>query len=279
MTETDIIYNEDCITGMARLADASVDCIICDLPYETLHRGNKHAAWDRQLPLEPLWTEWLRVAKPNAAIVLFAQGMFTAQLMMAQPRLWKYNLVWEKGRATGFLNANRMPMRSHEDIAVFYRSQPTYNPQFRDGDSHPHGNGPHRDTNQCYGQYGHKPDPTEPTIPKVGQTYDYDHIHRVPPTGKCFPMSVLHFPKEHGTDTWHATQKPVDLVRWLIRTYTNPGEVVLDCCMGSGTTAVAAIMERRHFVGYELNAEFYARCMDRVRRVQMLEGGQLLFPE
>lgn len=279
--KTDIIYNEDCIEGMRRLPDASVDCIVCDLPYEQLHKGNKSAAWDRQLPLEPLWEQWLRVAKPNAAIVLFGNGMFTAQLMMSQPKLWKYNLIWEKGRATGFLNANRMPMRSHEDIAVFYLQQPTYNPQFRAGDSHPHGNGWHRDTNQCYGEHGKASAVVadEQPVLKVGQTYDYDHIRRVPPTGKCFPMSVLHFDKEHDADTWHATQKPVNLLRWLIRTYTNPGDVVLDCCMGSGTTAVAAIMERRHFVGYELCGEFYERCMSRVRLVQMMESGSLIFPE
>ena len=127
--ELDNIYNCDCLIGMRDIPDGSVDAIICDLPYEVLHKNNELVQWDRIIPFEPLWEQYLRVAKPNAAIVLFCQGMFTAQLMMSQPKLWKYNLIWEKGRATGFLNANRMPMRSHEDIAVFYRSQPTYNPQ------------------------------------------------------------------------------------------------------------------------------------------------------
>ena len=217
MIELDQIYNEDCLEGMKRIDDASIDCIICDLPYEVLHKNNEKVQWDRIIPFEPLWAQYLRVAKSNAAIVLFAQGMFTAQLMMSQPKLWKYNLIWEKGRATGFLNANRMPMRSHEDICVFYRSQPVYNPQFGIGEpSHPRGNGVHRHTNQCYGKHGE-------VRQKVGATYDYAHIKVVEPTGEKFPMSVLHFHKEHSADTWHPTQKPVDLIRYLVRTYSNSG--------------------------------------------------------
>lgn len=253
MIEIDKIYNEDCLVGMQRIPDGSVDCIVCDLPYEVLHKSNEKAQWDRIIPFEPLWEQYLRVAKENAAIVLFCQGMFTAQLMMSQPKLWKYNLIWEKGRATGFLNANRMPMRSHEDIAVFYRKQPTYNPQFRDGDSHPSGNGEHKETNQCYGK--HK---------KVGATYDYNHIKVVPPTGKCFPHSVLHFNKEHDKNTWHPTQKPVDLIRWLIRTYSNEGDTILDNCGGSGTTAIAAIREKRHFILFEKDPEYWEKSVKRV---------------
>lgn len=252
----DIIYNTDCLEGMKQIPDNSIDCIICDLPYEVLHKSNEKVQWDRQLPLDKLWKQYLRITKPNAAIVLFAQGMFTAQLMMSQPKMWKYNLIWEKGRATGFLNANRMPMRSHEDIVVFYRKQPVYNPQFRKGDSHPHGNGAHKQTNQCYGSFKEL---------KSGATYYYDNVKVVPPTGQCFPWSVLHFPKDHGSDTWHPTQKPVDLLRWLIRTYTNPGDVVLDNCMGSASTAIACIRENRHFIGYELNEDYYNRAKKRVK--------------
>lgn len=256
------IKHIDCLEGMKQIPDNSIDCIICDLPYEVLHKSNEKVQWDRQLPLDKLWEQYLRIAKEDAAIVLFGQGMFTAQLMMSQPKLWKYNLIWEKGRATGFLNANRMPMRSHEDIAVFYRKQPTYNPQFRDGDSHPQGNGPHKQTNQCYGS--HKKLSSSDSSLKTGATYDYDHIRVVPPTGKCFPMSVLHFPKEHDADTWHPTQKPVNLLRWLVRTFTNPGDVVLDNCMGSGTTAIACIREHRNFIGFELNKEYYHKADRRI---------------
>lgn len=259
--ELNKIYNENCLEGMKRIPDQSIDCIICDLPYEVLHKNNKNAQWDRIIPFEPLWEQYLRITKENAAIILFGQGMFTCQVMMSQPKLWRYNLIWDKCRATGFLNANKMPMRSHEDIMVFYKSLPTYNPQFREGDSHPQGNGEHRRTNQCYGEI-------KDQRKKVGQLYDYDYIKVVPPTGKCFPKSILQFSKDHNKDTWHPTQKPVKLIQYLIRTYTNPGEVVLDNCMGSGTTAIACIKEKRNFIGFELNKEYYDKACKRIKMEQ-----------
>ena len=132
--EIDKIYNEDCLIGMRDIPDKSIDAIICDLPYGVLNRQNKSAQWDNIIPIEPLWEQYERVIKDNGAIVLFAQGMFTAQLMMSNPKLWRYNLIWDKiNRPTGFLNANRCPLRIHEDIVVFYKSQPTYNPQFTYG--------------------------------------------------------------------------------------------------------------------------------------------------
>ena len=179
MIELDKIYNEDCLEGMKRIDDASIDCIICDLPYEVLHKNNPNAQWDRLIPMEPLWEQYKRIIKQNGAILLFCQGMFTAQLMMSQPKLWRYNLIWDKCRATGFLNANRMPLRCHEDIAVFYKSLPVYNPQMTIGTpSHPQGKGQHKETNNCYGKY------------KSGRTYDYDkQIRKVEPTrpGEKFP--------------------------------------------------------------------------------------------
>lgn len=156
--ELDKIYNEDCLVGMTRIPDKSIDCIICDLPYQVLHKNNPHAQWDRMIPFEPLWEQYERIIKDNGTIILFAQGMFTAHLMMSNPKLWRYNLVWDKCRVTGFLNANRMPLRCHEDICVFYKSLPIYNPQLSDGEpNHPQGNGKHRHTNQCYGEYGKDP--------------------------------------------------------------------------------------------------------------------------
>lgn len=261
MIEIDKIYNEDCLIGMKDIPDESVDCIICDLPYEVLHKDNKLVQWDRMIPFEPLWEQYLRVTKYNAPIILFGSGMFTAKLMMSQRNLWKYNLIWEKGRATGFLNANRMPMRSHEDIMVFYRKQPTYNPQKRKGDSHPRGNGEHKQKNQCYGKF-------QELKQKVGATYDYKHIKVVEPTGECFPMSVLHFKKEHGQDTWHPTQKPVDLIRYLVLTYTNEGDTVLDNCSGSGTTAVACVKEKRHFICFEKDETYWKKSVERVKNEQ-----------
>lgn len=128
------IYNIDCLEGMKAIPDGSVDAIICDLPYGVLNKNNKDAQWDNIIPFEPLWELYERVIKANGAIILFSQGMFTANLMCSNPKLWRYNLIWDKvNRPTGFLNANRCPLRIHEDICVFYKEQPTYNPQFTIG--------------------------------------------------------------------------------------------------------------------------------------------------
>ena len=258
--QLDRIYNEDCLEGMKRIPDGTVDAIITDLPYEVLHKDNPHAQWDRMIPFEPLWAQYERVIKDNGAILLFCQGMFTAELMMSNRRLWRYNLIWYKGRATGFLNANRMPMRCHEDIAVFYKQLPVYNPQMEVGlPSHPQGKGVHKETNRCYGKY------------KSGRTYDYDkQIRKVEPTrpNEKFPMSIISIKKEHETSVFHPTQKPVDLLRYLVLTYSNTGGVILDSCVGSGTTAVACIRENRHFIGFELNKEYYDKACERIRLEQ-----------
>lgn len=137
------LIHGDCLIEMKNIPDKSVDMILCDLPYEVLNKGNKHAQWDRLIPFDKLWEQYNRIIKNNGAIVLFAQGMFTAQLMMSNPKMWRYNLVWDKvNRPTGFLNANRCPLRIHEDILVFYKAQPTYNPQFYIGEkNHKRGGG------------------------------------------------------------------------------------------------------------------------------------------
>lgn len=167
--ELNRIYNVDCLVGMKDIPDGSVDAIICDLPYEVLHKDNPNAQWDRIIPFEPLWEQYERIIKENGIILLFCQGMFTAKLMMSNPDLWRYNLVWDKCRVTGFLNANRMPMRCHEDIAVFYKSLPVYHPQYEDGPlNHSRGSGPHKQTNNCYGAHLNLGDP-----PKKDYGNDY----------------------------------------------------------------------------------------------------------
>ena len=250
--ELDKIYNMDCLEGMKQIPDGSVDAIICDLPYEVLNSGNENAQWDRLIPFEPLWKQYLRVSKHNAPIVLFGQGMFTAQLMISKPNLWRYNLIWDKSAPCGFLNANRMPLRVHEDIAVFYREMPVYNPQMVKCDPHRrnHGKGTMKGhpENNCYGKFIDLPT----TI-----------------SDEKFPVSILHFAKEHrvnGKDiqTFHPTQKPVDLLRYLVRTYSNEGDTILDNCMGSGTTAVACIKEKRHFIGFELDKDYYDKACQRI---------------
>ena len=195
MIELNKIYNEDCLEGMKRIPDGSVDCIVCDLPYEVLNKGNEKARWDNIIPMEPLFKDYWRIAKTNAPIILFGQGMFTAQLMMAEPDTWRYNLIWQKDRPTGFLNAKRMPLRSHEDIAVFYRALPTYNPQMRQGipshsRGHKHGKAK---GNVCYGNYNIETYSKEVTTEK-------------------YPISVLFFDKEKNLDM-HPTQKPVALIQ------------------------------------------------------------------
>lgn len=231
------------------IPDGSVDCVICDLPYGVLNKSSEGGGWDSVIPFQPLWEQYLRIVKPDAAIVLFAQGMFTAKLMMSQPKLWRYNLIWDKVLPTGFLNAKRMPLRVHEDIAVFYKQLPIYNPQMTKCEphkrNHSKGDGSHRQTNGCYGDY--KETPTIISDLK-------------------FPKSILSIGKEHRSDIFHPTQKPVNLIRYLIRTYTNEGGVILDNCMGSGTTAVAAIREHRHFIGYELNKDYYDRACARIQK-------------
>lgn len=250
MIELNKIYNEDCLEGMKRIPDGSVDCIVCDLPYEVLNKGNEKAQWDNIIPMEPLFKEYWRIAKPNAPVILFGQGMFTAQLMMAEPKNWRYNLIWQKDRPTGFLNAKRMPMRNHEDIAVFYRALPTFNPQMHQGlPSKSRGNQCGKAKgNACYGRYNIE------TYSKRTTTDKY-------------PVSVIYFEKEKKQNM-HPTQKPVALIQYLIRTYSNEGDTVLDNCIGSGTTAIAAIREKRNFIGFETNKEYYDMACKRIQSEQ-----------
>lgn len=232
---------------MQDIPDGEIDCIICDCPYGQLNRGNPGAAWDVELPLGKLWEQWLRIAKPDAPIILFGSGMFTAKLMMSQPKLWRYNLIWDKVTPTGFLNANRMPLRVHEDICVFYRKLPVYNPQMKHCGPHRrnHGRGKNdKQTNNCYGEFVSLPT----TI-----------------SDEKFPTSILTFPKACPNESsLHPTLKPTELLRWLIRTYTKTGGVVLDCCMGSGSTCVAAVLEHRRYCGIEINDKFFETACKRV---------------
>lgn len=232
----------DCLELLKDVADASIDMVLCDLPY-----GVTKNKWDSVIPLDKLWNEYKRVCKPNAAIILFADGMFEAELMKSNPKMWKYNLVWDKVLTSGFLNANRMPLRSHEEICVFYQKPPTYNPQKTVGAKNHSKGKPKQNQNNDYGEYGFV-DNSE----KLG---NLKH-----------PTSILRFSKPHPSTVIHPTQKPVDLLEYLIRTYSNEGDVVLDNCMGSGSTGVAAINTGRRFVGFELDNGYYLKALNRIAK-------------
>jgi len=256
--EPDNLYNGNCLELMSGIADESCDMILCDLPYGVLNKGNVGAKWDSVLPFDELWLHYERVIKPNGAVVLFGQGMFTARLMMSNARLWRYNLIWCKGNGvTGFLNANRMPMRNHEDICVFYKRLCKYNPQYTKGEkNHARGGAGNgykasgNAQNRCYGDF--KNTPTTFTTNK-------------------YPKSVIYFGKQKNF--YHPTEKPVDLLRWLIRTYTDEGDVVLDNTMGSGSTCVACALESRHYIGIEKEKKYYDIACERVKRtIQELDN-------
>lgn len=242
------LINGDCLEILPAIADCSCDMALVDLPYGCLNKGNKHAAWDKEIDLDTLWEQWKRIVKPNGAIVLFGQGLFSAKLIMSEPKMYRYSLVWDKGRTTGFLNANRAPLRQHEDILVFYRKQPTYNPQKTIGKrNHSRGKGLSSMTNSCYGSFN----PKQQSII----------------TDEKFPTSILQFQKKHK-DWCHPTEKDVALLEYLIKTYTNEGDCVIDCTMGSGSTMVACANTGRRGIGIELMQEYYDIAVKRVKDAQ-----------
>jgi site-specific DNA-methyltransferase (adenine-specific) len=225
---------------MKEIKDKSVDMILCDLPY-----GTTQNKWDSIIDLELLWKQYKRIIKDNGAIVLTAQDKFTAKLILSNEEIHKYNLVWDKVLTSGFLNANRMPLRVHENICIFYKKLPTYNPQKVIGEKN-HSKGTMKtDVNNNYGKYG-KIDNTE----ILG---DMKH-----------PKSIITFQKPHPSKCLHPTQKPLELFEWLIKTYTDEGDIVLDNCMGSGTTGVACKNLNRNFIGMELDDKYFKIAKERI---------------
>lgn len=225
-----------CLDILPTLDSGSVDMVLTDLPY-----GKTRNSWDRPIPFEPMWAELRRVCKPQAAMVFTATEPFGAQLICSNLADFRYDLVWSKNKPTGFLNAKKQPLRSHENILVFYRKPPLYSPQMTSG----HKPGNYARCIQHSTNYG-KQTPTE----YGGST-------------KRYPKSVIEIPIINNDDPekFHPTQKPVDLMRWLIRTYTSPGDLVLDIAAGSGSTGVAAMLEGRRSICIELETE-YASAAD-----------------
>lgn len=225
------IFEGDCLQIMKMFPDRCIDMVLCDLPY-----GTTQNKWDSVIPLDELWAEYKRIVKDNGAIVLTSQGLFTAQLMLSNPKQFKYKWIWEKSKPTNFLNVKKQPLRKYEDVCVFYKKQPTYNPQMIDGE--PYDKGVRK--NQLSGSYG-----------------DFHPVH-VHSDGKRYPTDVIYFKTaESEGEVIHPTQKPVELGRYFVRTYTNPGDLVLDNTFGSGSFLLSALMEGRNFVGIEKNTDVH----------------------
>lgn len=233
----------DCLELMKDIPDKSIDAIICDLPYGTTQ--NKH---DITLPFDKLWEQYERIIKDNGAIVLFGQGLFFVDLINSNRKLFRYDLVWDKQLISGFLNANRMPLRVHENIAVFYRRLPIYNPQYIEGKPlHSKGksylNKEYK--NENYGKFEMTDDR------RAGSTQKH-------------PKSIISFQKPHPSKAQHRTEKSIEMLEWLIKTYTNEGDVVLDNTMGSGTTGVACVNTNRGFFGMELDDKYFEIAKARI---------------
>ena len=221
------VIEGDCLEIMKQLPDNSIDMVLCDLPY-----GTTQNKWDSVIPLDDLWRQYRRIVKDDGAIVLTSQGMFTAELMVSNSKMFRYKWIWEKSKSTNFLNAKKQPLRKHEDVCVFYKKQPVYHPQMIEGE--PYDKGVRK--NQLSGSYG-----------------DFQPVH-VHSDGKRYPTDIIYFKTaESEGKVFHPTQKPVELGRYFVRTYTNPGDIVLDNTSGSGSFLVAALLEGRNFIGIEKN--------------------------
>ena len=260
MIELNKIYNEDCLEGMKRIPDGSVDCVICDLPY-----GTTECVWDSIIPLEKLWAQYNRVLKPNGTAVLFAQQPFTSMLVCSQIELFRHSLTWIKDKCANFLAARYTPMKYTEDICIFSKgnfthnasNKATYNPQMIQLDFEVDAS-KHKTTTKkncaSINQIVERPCNSSMVLQAYKKNDDTQ-----------FPKNYIYFTVPNKDDRIHPTQKPVALIQYLIRTYSNEGDTILDNCMGSGTTAIACIKEKRNFIGFELIKEYYDKSCNRIK--------------
>ena len=237
------LFCDDCLKVMQSIPNKSIDMILCDLPY-----GVTQNKKDIALPFVELWKNYNRIIKDNGVIALFAQGKFYVDLVNSNKKMFRYDLIWDKQLVTGFLNANRMPLRQHEQIAIFYKRLPKYNPQFTSG------------------QPLHSKGKSYVNKPIKNQNYNEFHFTDDSRAGctQKYPTSILRFPKTHPSATVHPTQKPVDLLEYLIKTYTDEGDLVLDNCMGSGSTGVACVKLHRAFIGIENDKNYFDLAKARI---------------
>ena len=234
------LYHNTLFQILPTLEKNSIDLLLTDLPYGTI---NKRNIWDNVLDLPRFWEQVNRVCKPTAPIITTAANPFTAVLIASNLEMFRYTLVWEKSKASGYLNSKRQPLRAHEDIVVFYRKQPVYHPQMTQGTPYDKGTAV-RDT-EVYGV----------------QTKEV-HVHN--DTGLRYPRSVLYFKTAEREGKLHPTQKPISLFEYLIKTYSNPNDLVLDPCMGSGTTGAAALATGRQFIGIEQEKDYFDIAKNRL---------------
>lgn len=244
MMKTNVIYNMDCLDGMKNLPDNSIDLILCDLPYNVTSMK-----WDCLIPFDKLWEQYKRIIKPNGNIVLFSAGLFTLNLIQSNLKDFRYKLIWKKNVPTGMSSAKYRPMKYYEEICVFGNSKGVYNPIMK----------PRIGVGKaCYNYDHYCGDNNHLYLEKQKRRYDPDWVQ---------PSDVLEFnvvPNRNGK--LHPTQKPVELLEYLINTYSNEGAVILDNCIGSGSTAIAAINTNREYIGYELNKEYYNITLDRINK-------------
>lgn len=252
------LYNGDCLEVMKQIPDGSIDMVLCDLPY-----GTTACKWDKVIPLDLLWEQYERIIKQNGAIVLFSTQPFTTDLICSNRKLFRYEIIWEKTQKTGFYNANRMPLKGHENILVFYKKLPTYHPIKRKITQK---EAMERGVN--VGRTRHK---------KADRCVLYGHVNAQDYTddGTRYPHDVIHFSNWNGAlfgnltkVTKHPTQKPVSILEYLLKTYTNEGETVLDNTMGSGSTGVACVNTNRKFIGIELQKDFFDVAKQRIKDAQ-----------
>ena len=235
---THTLYKGDCLEIMKDIPDGSIDIILCDLPY-----GTTACKWDNVVPFEPLWEQYERIIKDNGAIVLFGSEPFSSFLRVSNIKLYKYDLKWQKDQGSDFMLAKKKPLKDYEDIMIFYKKQPTYNPQMREGFKE----WTKRDTGNNKIEHLDKAEK-----PQLKQSIG----------DKRYPISILRFNRIR--DGLHPTQKPVELLEWLVQTYTNEGETVLDNTMGSGSTGVACIKTNRKFIGIELYDTYFDTAKQRI---------------
>jgi len=240
---TNNVIKGDCLEVMREIPSKSIDMVLCDLPY-----GTTQNAWDSLIPLDLLWIQYERIIKDRGVIALTGQGVFTAKLILSNPKLFKYKITWVKSKPTNFLNAKKQPLRKHEDICIFYKKQPDYNPQMTYGE--PYNKGFRKD--QLTGSYG-----------------DFKTVE-VKSSGERYPTDVVYFKTaESEGDVCHPTQKPIELGRYLIRTFTKEGNIILDNTCGSGSFLISAVLEKRKFIGIEKNQEVYLFKKHRVNYIDV----------